>query len=273
MSTTHMSRSVAQLEQRVQAILFHRTTRSVQLTDTGKVFFEHCQRIAQERDEAIATIAERGEPQGLLRVTCSTALGERFIAPLIRRFAMQHQKLSVQIELTNRVVDLVAEGFDLAIRTGRLNDNRLIGTRVASRTLYTCAAPDYLARVGTPRSVDDLTKHECLVGTSSTWQYKVGDKIRYHRPQGRFRCNSGQAVADAAISGFGICQLPEFYVLPHLRHGMLKLILEDFRPNDEPIWAVYPERRHLLPKIQQVIDWMKLEMSSSMTRNLQRSPH
>ncbi|KAK0331074.1 hypothetical protein LTR94_030340, partial [Friedmanniomyces endolithicus] len=102
------------LEQRVQAQLFHRTTRTVRLTDTGRVFFERCERIAQERDEAIALIGDRSEPQGELRVTCSTAMGERFISPIIRRFAMRHSRLNVSIELTNRVTDLIAEGFDLA---------------------------------------------------------------------------------------------------------------------------------------------------------------
>ncbi|QGP80929.1 LysR family transcriptional regulator [Sphingobium sp. CAP-1] len=265
MSTTHVSRSIIALEQRVQAQLFHRTTRSVRLTDTGRVFFERCERIAQERDEAIALIGEQGEPQGELRVTCSTAMGERFVAPIIRRFAMPHAKLNVTIDLSNRIIDLIAEGYDLAIRTGHVADPRLIATRVASRRLYTCAAPSYLARAGRPARVSDLAQHECIAGTAPTWHFSDGRKEILHHPKGRFRCNSGSAVMEACISGLGICQLPEFYILPYLKHGMVELLLEDFQPEDQPIWAVYPQRRHLLPKIQKVVDCLQHELAAAMS--------
>lgn len=265
MSPTHVSRSIMALEQRLQVQLFHRTTRTVRLTDTGRVFLEHCERIAQETEEAIALVGERGEPQGELRVTCATAMGERFVAPLIRRFATRHPKLSVSIELTNRVVDLVGEGFDLAIRTGRVSDPRLIGTQVASRKLYTCAAPSYLARSGRPRTVGDLTQHECLVGTSTAWRFRIGNDEVEHRPNGRFRCNSGHAVMEACIAGLGICQLPDFYVLPYLQHGMVELLLDDERPEEQPIWAVYPQRRHLMPKIRLIIEDLRRELHTAMT--------
>ncbi|KEQ52710.1 LysR substrate-binding domain-containing protein [Sphingobium chlorophenolicum] len=264
-STTHVSRAVMALEQRINAQLFYRTTRTVRLTDTGRVFLEQCRRIAAETDEAIAHIAEQGEPAGELRVTCSTAMGERYVAPLIRRFAMHHPRLSVSIELTNRVVDLMTEDFDLAIRTGTISDPRLIKTRIASRRLYTCAAPDYLARAGRPTTVEEIGAHECIGGTSGSWHFKVDGVDVSHRPIGRFRCNSGHAVVDACVAGLGICQLPEFYVLPHLQHGMVELILEDCRPDDEPIWAVYPQRRHLVPKIHFVVEHLRRELEAAMT--------
>lgn len=264
-SPTHISRSILALEQRLQVQLFHRTTRTVRLTDTGRVFLEHCERIAQETDEAIALVGERSEPQGELRVTCSTAMGERFVAPLIRRLVMRYPKLSVSIELTNRVVDLIAEGFDLAVRTGRVSDPRLIGTQVASRKLYTCASPTYLATAGCPATVEDLAKHECIVGTNTTWHFKQSDETREHRPKGRFRCNSGHAVIEACVAGFGVCQLPDFYILPYLRRGLVELLLEEARPAQEPIWAVYPRRRHLLPKIQFVIDDLRRDLGPAMT--------
>lgn len=266
-SPTHVSRAIMALEQRVQAQLFHRTTRTVRLTDTGRVFFEHCQRITQERDEAIALICDQGEPQGELRVSCSTAMGERFVAPLLRRFAMRHPGLGLSIELTNRVVDLVGEGFDLAIRTGHVSDPRLSCTRVASRALHTCAAPDYAARAGRPRTVSDLADHECIRGTSATWHFRVDGQDVLHRPRGRFSCNSGHAVMEACIAGLGICQLPDFYILPYLHHGMVELILEDMRPDDEPIWAVYPQRRHLLPKVVHAVDCLRRELGTAINVN------
>ena len=263
-SPTHVSRVIKTLEHRVQAQLLVRTTRTVRLTDTGRIFLDHCQRILQERDDAIAMINEQGEPQGDLRLTCSTAMGENFIAPILRRFAIQHPRLTVSIDLTNRLVDLVGEGYDLAIRTGDLADSRLIGTRVASRQFLTCAAPDYLDKAGPLAKVEDLDAHEAIIGTSSTWSFvQSGRKILY-RPHGRFRCNSGHAVVDACLAGMGICQLPEFYVIPHIRAGRLRLVLEEFRRQQEPIWAVYPQRRHLLPKISRAIDHIRMELTAGM---------
>lgn len=266
MSPTHVSRAIMALEQRIGAQLFHRTTRTVRLTDTGRAFLDRCERIVQERDEAFAFVSEKGEPQGELRVTCSTAMGERFVAPILRRFAMQYPRLSLNIELTNRVIDLMAEDFDLAIRTGRASDPRLIAVRVASRTLHTCAAPAYLSRKGRPRQVEDLALHDCITGTATTWHFERDGQAQRYRPAGRFRCNSGHAVIEACIAGAGICQLPDFYILPFLKHGMVELVLEDARSADEPIWAVYQRRRHLLPKVQYAVETLRHELAAAMNR-------
>lgn len=265
LSTTHMSRAIARLEGRVQRPLFHRTTRSVRLTDTGRLFYDHCRRIVTERDEAIALVSEGAEPQGELRLTCSTAMGERFIAPIVRRFATRHARLNVTIELTNRLVDLIGEGYDIAIRTGTLADSSLIGARIASRTLYTCAAPAYLVERGVPNGIADLAHHDCLIGTSTSWQFRSWGRVEQFRPKGRWRCNSGAALVDAALAGMGICQLPEFYVLPHIATGALVPLLADFAMEDEPIWAVYPQRRHLLPKISGLIDVLRTELPVALS--------
>lgn len=260
MSVTHMSRSIAQLEARLQARLLDRTTRSVRLTDSGRVFLDHCQRLIAERDEAIALVSEADEPQGELRVTCSTAMGERFVAPISRRFLALHPRVKLSIELTNRLVDLVAEGYDLAVRTGQLNDPRLIGTPIAARQFLTCAAPAYLAARGTPVRIEDLDRHDLLVGTTATWHFRAGARDRVYRPHGHWRCNSGGAVVDAALAGLGICQLPEFYVLDLVAQGRLALVLDAERPPAEPIWAVYPQRRHLSPKIGRFVDLLKADL-------------
>ncbi|MCJ2179173.1 LysR substrate-binding domain-containing protein [Novosphingobium album (ex Hu et al. 2023)] len=263
-STTHMSRAIVRLEARLQTQLFHRTTRSVRLTDTGRVFLEHCQRMLMEREEAFALVNETGEPQGELRLTCSTAMGERFIAPILRRFARTYPRLQVNIDLTNRVVDLVAEGYDLAVRTGHLPDSRLIGTRIASRSLVTCASPDYLARRGSPRTVDDLGSQDLLVGNAGTWHFRVDGKARSYRPHSRWRCNSGSAVLEAALDGMGVCQLPGFYVRQTLAEGTLVPLLTDLQPADEPIWAVYPQRRHLQPKISELVSVLRKELPAML---------
>lgn len=263
-SVTQASRAVASLEQRLQAQLFHRTTRVVRLTDTGRAFLEHGRRMVDDRNEAIGLVTERGEPQGDIKLSCSTAMGERFIAPIMRRFALQNPKVNIVLDLTNRIVDLVAEGYDLTIRTGILTDSRLIGTRIGSRSFLTCASPSYIDWTAPPSTVSDLSSHECLVGTSSTWKFKENGQETFFRPTSRFRCNSGQAIADACVSGMGICQLPEFYVLDHLRTGTLRLVLHDFRADAEQVWAVYPERRHLSLKIRSAIDFLRSELPREM---------
>ena len=263
-STAHVSRSIARLEARVQTQLFVRTTRTIRLTATGRILLDHCRRIILERDEAFAMVDEGGEPQGELRVTCAAAMGERFFAPIIRRFCERYPQISVTIEFSNRVVDLIGEGFDLAVRTGSLADSRLIGTRIASRNHYTCASPDYLVQRGTPQHVSDLGDHECLAGTASAWYFREGGKESFHRPRGRWRCNSGTAVVDAALAGMGICQLPEFYVLPDIQSGHLQPILANFQPPEEPIWAVYPRQRHLLPKISRLVDALREELPAAL---------
>jgi len=260
MSTSHVSRAVARLESRVQAQLFYRTTRTVRLTDTGQVMFGQCRRLVQERNEAFALVGEEGRPHGELHVTCSTALGERFVAPIIREYCEEFPQLTVHLELTSRVVDIVAEGFDLAIRTGQLPDSRLVGMRIASRRLYCTATPEYLERAGRPLKPAELSHHDCLIGSTPTWHFKMGGREHLVRPKGRWRCNSGFAVVDAALAGMGVCQLPDFYVVPHIISGRLEVVLDEFRPDDEPIWAIYPQQRHLLPKVRQLVERLRSKL-------------
>lgn len=263
-STAHVSRSISRLEARVHTQIFVRTTRSVRLTATGQTLLDHCRRIILERDEAFAMVGESGEPRGELRVTCAAAIGERFLSPIILRFCERYPEISVVLELSNRLVDLVGEGFDLAIRTGTLADSRLVATRIASRNYYVCASSDYLAKRGKPRHVSELGDHDCVAGPATTWHFKVNGQDYFHRPHGRWRCNSAPAALDATLAGMGISQLPEFYVLPHINSGKLQPILDEFRPSEEPIWAVYPQRRLLLPKISRMIETLRKELPAAM---------
>src|SRR6478752_1494607 len=165
-STSHISKVIARLEQKLETQLFNRTTRRVSLTDTGRAFADQSRRIIQERDELLLMISGSGDPQGELRITCSVTIGERFVAPIVRRFSEDHPRLSVSIDLTNRLVDLVGEGYDLAIRTGEINDTRVIARQIAVRAIETCAAPAYLEAHGTPATIADLDAHACLIGTA-----------------------------------------------------------------------------------------------------------
>lgn len=262
LSTSGVSREVARLEERLQTRLLYRTTRRVSLTDAGRAFLARCQQLIHDRDEALAAVGEEdGEVRGLLRMTCSSAYGERYVAPAVNAFALAHPKLSLQIELDDAVRDIVSEGFDLAIRFGRLTDSRLIAKRLASRTRRLCASPAYLERAGTPTRLADLDAHACVLGASDAWPLKErsaeGEREIVFKPQGRWRCNSGQAVLDAALQGLGICQLPNFYVDAAVADGRLVTLLEDNTPADEGVWAVYPHLRLLPAKVRLLVEHLE----------------
>ena len=265
---SNVSRAVARLEQRLHTQIFTRTTRIVKLTDTGALLIARFQRLVAERDEAIATLENNGEPQGTLRVTCSVALGERFVAPILGALCRDHPKLSVQLDLTNRLVDIIPEGYDMAIRTGAMTDSSLMRTQIARRAMVTCAAPAYLARHGKPARIADLADHECLIGTLESWQFLDDGAAVHWRPQGRWRCNSGTAIVDAALGGMGLCQLPEFYVSAGLASGRLQTVLDDHHAPDEPIWAVYPATRHLSAKIQRAIARLRLTLGQRLREGI-----
>lgn len=263
LSSSQVSRQIARLEDRLQARLFYRTTRNVTLTEAGRTLLAHCQRLVEERDEALAAVSDlSGEPKGLLRLTCAVAYGEQFIVPLVNDFLTRHPQLRVEIELTNRTLDLVHEGVDLAVRLGRLTDSSLVATRIAPRVMHLCAAPDYLRSYGTPHTLSELAGHQCLIGTADTWVFDDGSGAEWlFRPRGRWRCNSGTAVLDAALRGFGLCQLPDYYVVEHLKAGRLVPLLEAHRPPNTAVWAVYPQRRHRSPKVRLLIEQLKEGLS------------
>jgi DNA-binding transcriptional LysR family regulator len=259
-STSHVSRAVTRLENAIGAPLLYRTTRKVSLTDTGRTVLSQCEGLIRARDELFAVVGGNTEPQGELKITCSTSLGERYISPIVRQFCQDYPKVEITLDLSNRLVDLIAEGFDLAIRTGQLEDSRLVSSRVATRQFLVCAAPAYLAANGTPDRLGDLKAHNCIIGSSSSWRFRQGGQHETIRPRGNLKCNSGASVLDALLAGAGIGQLPYFYVAPHLASGDLVELFPDVRPEPEPIWAVYPQARHHQSKVHLLVDRIRAEL-------------
>ena len=256
-STSAVSREIARLEDRLQTRLLHRTTRRVELTDAGRDFLARCRRLIDERDEALAAVQPDDQaPRGLLRMTCSVSYGERFIAPAVNTFARQNPELRIELDLDNRLRDLVGDGYDLAVRFGHLTDSRLMARRLASRRLILCASPDYLARRGAPRDLSEIASHDGLIGSAEHWRFTEAGREVTLRPSGRWRCNSGAAVLDATLQGLGLCQLPDFYVAEALATGALISLLDEQRPPDEGVWAVHPHPRHVPPKVRAMIDWL-----------------
>jgi DNA-binding transcriptional LysR family regulator len=235
----------------------------VSLTEAGDRFLLRCRRLQDDRDEALAAMADddADELRGQLRMTCAVAYGEQFLAPLINEIMTDNPRLSVDLILTDQVLDIVEEGIDLAVRFGRLRDSRLIATRLASRMRLLCASPTYIQRHGAPSRLEDLAHHACLRGLADVWSFTRDGQSYLHRPHGPFRCNSGYSVLQAALSHLGLCQLPDFYVRPYSSRGELLELLAEHRPEDEGVWAVYPDRRHLPAKVKVVIERLHAALS------------
>lgn len=263
-STSHVSRAVSRLESALNAPLFFRTTRQITLTETGRLLIEQCRQMVRDRNETFAMLEGNADPQGHLRVTCAAALGERFIAPIIQEFMNDHPRLDVHLDLSNRNRDLTAEGFDLAIRTGDLEDSSFVRTRLATRQWRLAASPNYLAQHGALSTPDELKEHICLLGTADSWTFNQGGDVLELRPRARFRCNSGAAILNAAIAGMGICRLPNFYLREAIKSGLLISLLEQHEAEPEPIWAVYPHRRHVVPKVYMLVERLKEQLPTKI---------
>tara|TARA_B110000046_G_scaffold92706_1_gene100710 strand:+ start:166 stop:1032 length:867 start_codon:yes stop_codon:yes gene_type:complete len=256
-STAQVSRQVSALEKRLNIKLFYRTTRKVSLTEEGRIFYQHCRGVLDGLNAAeLAVTNLQSKPQGRVKLTAPVTYGEQQILPLVNDFAVQYSELEVTANLSNQQVDLVEEGYDLAIRLGKLADSTLMAKKLGTRTNYVCAAPSYLEKHGIPHSLSELNKHNCLQGSLDYWHFVDEGKERNVRIRGRLSYNSGYSLTDAALKGLGIVQLPDYYVQQYIESGELITILDNYREPDEGIWAVYPQNRHLSPKIRLLVDYL-----------------
>ncbi|WP_413479696.1 LysR substrate-binding domain-containing protein [Vibrio hibernica] len=261
-STAQVSRQVSALETRMTTKLFHRTTRKVSVSEVGRIYYQHCRQVLDGLEEAERAITNlQSTPRGLLKITAPVTYGEKTLAPLVNDFIAKYPELEVKINLTNQKVDLIDEGYDLAIRLGQLEDSSMMAKRLSSRTQYVCASPDYVSTFGIPHSMSELEQHNCLLGTLDYWRFQENGKTRNVRVKGNLTCNSGHALVDAAIKGIGIIQLPDYYVLPFLEDGQLVPLLEQNRQPKEGIWALYPHNRHLSPKVRMLLDYLSEALS------------
>ncbi|WP_136249220.1 LysR family transcriptional regulator [Halomonas borealis] len=254
-SSSHVSRLVSQLEHQLDTTLLYRTTRRLRLTEAGRLYYQHCQHLFEGFREAETAVKElQDTPSGLLALTCATTFGERFIAPLVHDFMAAHPRLEVNMHFTNRQVDIIDEGFDIAIRMGRLKDSTLIARRLCERREYVVGSPDYFTRIAQPHSLSELSRHRCLIGSRNEWRFDVDGVRRDIRVDGPLSGNSGPALLDAALKGLGLAQLPDYYVEQHLARGELISVLDAYRHADTAVWAVYPRHRHRSVKVHRFLD-------------------
>ena len=262
MSTSAVSRHVAELEAHLNTRLLNRTTRRISLTESGQAYFERVLHLLADLEETEAVVSSSTvTPRGTIRLTCSTSFGVPHLAPAIGAFQARYPEVRFDISASNRYVDLVEEGLDLAIRIGDLGNPNLIARKIGTMRLIACASPEYLKKRGLPRHPDDLVKHDCFsyeyAPVKNQWRFldKKGNDIRVSI-NGVIHANSGEILAAIAMAGAGISLEPDFVVTPWLETGKLVEILKNFRPPPSNIYAVYPSRRHLSAKVRTFVDFL-----------------
>ncbi|OLF36055.1 LysR family transcriptional regulator [Psychrobacter sp. C 20.9] len=256
-STAQVSRQISALEERLNIKLLYRTTRKVSLTEEGRVFYQHCRSVLDGLNAAEQAVSNlQSKPQGRIKLTAPVTYGEQQLLPLINDFMMQYREIEVTAFLSNQQIDLVEGGYDLAIRIGKLRDSTMMAKKLSLRTNFVCATPAYLNQYGVPRTLDDLSQHNCLLGTRDYWHFVEDGTEKNLRVSGTIQCNSGYSLVDAALKGLGIVQLPDYYVQKHLASGALVSLLDDYREPKESIWALYPHNRQLSPKIRLLVDYL-----------------
>jgi DNA-binding transcriptional LysR family regulator len=259
-----LAKAVARLEAQLRVRLFHRTTRRVTLTADGERLFGRCQRVLAElqllQEEASGA---RNAPSGTLRIDMPVSFGRMVMLPLLARLVEQNPALAIDARFSDLYVDLVREGVDLAIRTGALKDSTLIARRFGSQELLLFAAPSYLSRAGTPRSVDALRAHTAVLfrvpstGRDRPWHFRVRGRNTTFLPSSRVRVDDGEAIVNAAVLGLGIGQVPHYMVARELAAGTLMELLSAFRPPAMPIWAVMPSGRLIPARVRALLDLLE----------------
>ncbi|MCW7541286.1 LysR family transcriptional regulator [Aquabacterium sp. A7-Y] len=260
-------KAVIRLEDRLGARLLNRTTRSLSLTDEGRLFYDRGLQILAAVDDAEASVAGRtGTPRGLLRLTLPDAFGRLVVLPLLKKYLEAWPDIQVEVSFTDRLADIVEEGFDLAVRIGGANlDSRLVSRVVATYKALLCASPAYIAARGEPLNLDGLANHDCLIFSSRTRKQSwlvPGDDGSWIKAEGpsRLRMDSGEAIRDAAVAGLGIGLLPDFLVAKDLAAGRLQKVLPELDFGDVKILAIYPTRRLLEPRVRRFIDLLVQEL-------------
>jgi DNA-binding transcriptional LysR family regulator len=260
-STSSLSRQIAELEEHLGARLLQRTTRKLSLTEGGQAFYERCVQVLNDLAEAEAAAGQTAAvPRGTIRLTCSHHIGQHRIAPAIAGFVAKYPEVRFDVSVADRFIDLIEEGFDLALRIGaKVGSEQLVARRLGSTRIVPCAAPRYLRRHGTPKKPEDLARHNALTyayaSAPRVWRLvDAAGQTSEVRVSGSLHANSGDTLVAAAIAGLGIVFEPDFIVRDALADGRLVPVLTDYTAPHADIWAVYPSRRHLSLKVRLFVD-------------------
>jgi len=266
LSAPMISRYVAWLEQSLNARLINRTTRSFSLTEAGTRYFHQAVQILDAVEEADMIAGDhKAEPRGILRISVSTSFGQSQLMPVVSQFLKQHPETKIELNLDDRLVNLVEERFDLGIRITQKLDPGLIARKICPCKSVLCASPDYLKKKGTPNVIEDLAQHACLIYShflQQRWQFTRDNKMIEVEVKSRLQINNIYALLMAALKGIGITYQPTYLVGDEIRKGKLKVItLKDCHPVEPSIYAIYPSRNYLPAKVRAFIDAMLLKFS------------
>ena len=267
LSRSAAGKAIMRLEDRLGSRLLNRTTRTLSLTEEGRVFYEGGLQVLASVDQAEASLGGKGgKPRGILRLTVPSAFGRLVVLPVIRKFLSAWPDLQVEVSFTDRLIDIVEEGFDLAVRIGvTTSDTRLVSRVVARYKAALCASPAYLSARGEPKELDDLSSHDCLLFYSRNqrqgWRFRDQDGAWVKAPvRSRLRLVSGEALRDCALAGLGLALLPDFLIGSDLAAGRLRRVLPDLETDDVKILTLYPDKRLLEPRVRYFIDLLVEEL-------------
>lgn len=259
-SSAQVSKLVARLENRLGARLLNRTTRDVSLTDTGRAYLERARQLLEDYERLESSVRDQAGPSGLLRISAPVSFAASQLTPALLDFASAYPQLALEVASTDRMVNLVEEGFDVAVRIGQLEDSSLVARRLAPVRLVTCASPDYLQRAGKPATPEELAAHEAIIDTNvpepAVWTFGGNGRAASVRVAGRLRFSGAEACVSAARRGLGVTRTPAFAAAADLRAGTLVALLCDFEPQRLHVHAVYPHARHLAPKVRAFVDFL-----------------
>lgn len=261
MSPQLVSKYVAQLESRLGARLINRSTRRLSITEVGMAYFERCQDVLADIDEMESAVGDATTAaRGLLRINAPMSFGTLHLTRAIAEYQCGQPEVSVDLTLDDRVVDIVSEGYDIAIRIGRLRESSLVARKLAAVRLVICGASDYLADRGVPDTPQDLKDHECLRYTLSSnsdrWRFKDDETTYDVRVQGRFSASNGDAIRLAAMAGRGLALQPTFIVGDDIRAGRLQLVLENYEVEPLAVYAIYAHRKYLSGKVRTLVEFL-----------------
>ena len=257
-----LSKYVAQLEESLNVRLFNRTTRQVSLTEVGRAYYTRCIPILEELDELEAVVQDiHTTPSGELNISAPTSFSELHLMPVVSSFIEKYPDIRINMVLTDRVVDIVEEGFDLALRIGKLSDSSLIARRLTTIHTVACASPEYLQQYGEPVVPEDLLQHSCIVDTNYksgiSWRFERDGNVQSIKVQGKHYINSAVAIKELALAHNGIALCPTFVSGEEIKAKKLKLILPEYKVEAFGLYAVYSHRRHLSTKVQLFITLLK----------------
>jgi DNA-binding transcriptional LysR family regulator len=261
-----VSRKLAQLEERLGVRLVQRTTRKLALTDIGEAYYERCARIVADLAAAEQLVTDmQATPRGRIRITAAIDLSTRYLGSMIAEFLAHHPDIYIELEATDRMVDLIEEGFDIAVRFGALPESTLIARKLCTIDGVLCAAPSYLARRGTPTTIEELEDHDRILFTPSpriqSWTMVRGDaSFEFGRPA-HFASNNVGAIHEATLSGAGIAMLSDFMIAADVAGGTLVPILPEWRGRTTDVHAVYPARQNLPPRLTLFLDHLSKSLN------------